>query len=133
MTASTITVPENTATSVGDVWDLRGYYPAACCCSRYKTSGIGKGSWYLPACGELGYILPRFNEINIALAAIIEKNPSLGAVQLGASSGYWSSSEYISTYARYVYTSYGSVLSNLKSSALYVRAFASVSLSPLSF
>ena len=133
LTASTITVPENTATSVGDVWDLRGYYPAACCCSRYKTSGIGKGSWYLPACGELGYILPRFNEINAALAAIIEKNPSLGAVQLGASRICWSSSEYLSTYARCVYASNGYVYGYTKSHAGYVRAFASVSLSPLCF
>lgn len=53
------------------------YHPAACCCARFKTTGTkafvdctteelknGTGFWYLPAIGELGYISPRFADIN---------------------------------------------------------------------
>ena len=105
---------------------LGSSYVAASACSKYHTVGIPEGSWYLPACGELVYILPKFTVINSVLS-------SLGAVQLGASRYYWSSSEYNSTNARSVYTNLGTVYGNLKSSASHVRAFASVSLSPLSF
>ena len=37
--------------------------PAAVCCARYKTEGTNSGDWYLPTIRELGFIMPRFNEI----------------------------------------------------------------------
>ena len=41
----------------------QGYYAAACCCWRYHTEGTNQGDWYLPAIGELGYFIVRFNKI----------------------------------------------------------------------
>ena len=108
------------------------YYPAACCCARYGTDGIPSGSWYLPACGVLGYIMPRFIEINNAISLINSKAAN-SAVLLGTSNYYWSSSEYSSSLARSVYTHYGRVDSDGKYYSLYVRAFAALPLSSLSF
>lgn len=61
-----------------------GYYPAACCCARYKTIGTkafvdcnedelkaGTGFWYFPAMGELGYVVIRFKEINDTITELI--------------------------------------------------------------
>ena len=54
-----------------------GYSPAACCCARYHTIGTkafkdctieelrkGTGFWYMPSLGELGYIAPKYMDIN---------------------------------------------------------------------
>lgn len=47
-----------------------GYSPAACCCWRFHTEGTKQGDWYLPACGEFGYCIPRLSKINAALNKI---------------------------------------------------------------
>ncbi len=105
----------NTSVLVG----LGAAYSAANACHLYSAPGITTGQWYLPAAGELGYIMPRWNQIQASLNAV-------GGVQLGAANDYWSSSEYSSDYARRVYTGYGSVGSSYKTSAGYVRAFCSL-------
>lgn len=114
-----------------------GYYPAACCCARFKTLGTkafvdceteelknGTGFWYLPSCGELGYMVVRRKAID----AIISKLSSAYGVgvQLGAND-YWSSSECSSRYARLVGTSRGFVSYDDKDSDYYVRAFLRLS------
>ena len=56
--------------------EKEGYYPEACACARYKTKNTkafvdcsieelrnGTGFWYMPAIGELGYIAPRYADI----------------------------------------------------------------------
>lgn len=48
----------------------RGYSPAACCCWRFHTDGTKQGDWYLPAMGELGYIISRLRAINTAILNI---------------------------------------------------------------
>ena len=106
-----------------------GFYPAACCCRRYHTVGIAKGEWYLPAAGELGYMMPRFAEIQGALSTL----SSQGAVLLNTAAYYWSSSEYSATDARGVNSSSGNVNYASKYSYGYVRAFASVPLARLRF
>ena len=108
-----------------------GYYPAACCCRRYGTSGLPSGNWYLPACGELGYIIPRFSQIQDSLQGII--NSGQVAVLLQTSDGYWSSTEYSSNNALSVDQNDGTVDNNVKDITYFVRAFASVPLSSLSF
>ena len=107
----------NTAVLVG----LGSAYTAANACYQYGTTALPAGNWYLPACGELGYILPRFNEIQLALQ-------SVGGVQIqmSANNTYWSSTEYSSSHARFVTTNYGYVYTNYKISTFCVRAFASV-------
>ena len=83
----------NTSVLVG----LGAAYSAANACHLYNTNGISAGEWYLPACGELGYIMSRFNQIQSSLSTV-------GGVQLRTGGGYWSSSEYSSDYARSVST-----------------------------
>ena len=103
-----------------------GYSPAACCCWRYHTEGTKQGDWYLPACGELGYIMSKFNKIQQTISTLTSAYGSSVGVQLIESNGYWSSSEYNSNYARYVGTGNGTVYGNLKNYIYYVRAFLRV-------
>lgn len=116
------------------------FYPAACCCARFKTTGTksfiecsseelknGTGFWYLPACGELGYIIPRLGDINDTINKLNKEygstyGGSVG-VQLSSSNYFWSSSEYSSNGAYTVYTGNGSANLNLKYDSYRVRAF----------
>ena len=111
--------------------DSSGYYPAACCCRRYGTSGLPSGNWYLPSCGELGYINPRFKQIQDSLQGIIDSGQV--AALLPTADNYWSSTEYNSAVAHYVDTHTGLVNFYSKDRDICVRAFASVPLSSLSF
>lgn len=92
-------------------------YVAANAARNYKVTGAEEIEWYLPAAGELGYMLPRFNKIQAALAKV-------NSPQLDGSDGYWSSSEYSSNYACRVNTYSGSVSNNIKDAINYVRPFA---------
>ena len=67
--------------------------------------GYEEGEWYLPAIGELGFIMPRFKVINSKLSAL-----GSSGVQLYDDDYYWSSTEYdvgnawsVSTRSGYVY------------------------------
>ena len=81
--------------------------------------GYGEGEWYLPAVGELGFIMPRFKVINSKLSAL-----GSSGVQLYDDGGiYWSSTEYGGSLAWIVSPSNGYVRNNPKSSSNYVRAF----------
>lgn len=104
----------------------RGYSPAACCCWRYHTEGTSQGDWYLPACGELGYIMPPLNKINEAISNMCIAYGSSFGVELDTIYVYWSSTEYNAINACYVYTSDGQVSGNSKSNHNYVRAFLRV-------
>ena len=106
---------ENTQTLVG----LGTGYTAANVCWTYKDAANSTTQWYLPAMGELGYMLPRFNEINAGLAAV-------SAVRLGSSNYYWSSSESSSGGAYGVYAYDGRVSYYLKDNSSYARPWAVV-------
>jgi len=80
--------------------------------------GYREGEWYLPAVGELGFIMPRFKVINSKLSAL-----GTSGVQLNADLYYWSSTEYGENGAWRVVTDSGSVVSLNKTSTVYVRAF----------
>ena len=80
--------------------------------------GYGDGEWYLPAVGELGFIMPRFKVINSKLSAL-----GSSGVQLSGNDFYWSSTEYRGSLAWIVSPSNGYVRNNPKSSSNYVRAF----------
>ena len=100
-------------------------YPAASCCDMFYTEGTKQGDWYLPALGELGYIVPRFNAINASINNL--KNIYGVGVQLSSTNCYWSSSEYSSYFARDVRTLDGLVSHNDKIYyGNYVRAFLRV-------
>ena len=80
--------------------------------------GYGNGKWYLPAAGELGFIMPRFEVINSKLSAL-----GSSGVQLDAGGEYWSSTEYDDYDAWYVGTTSGAVSGAGKYENKYVRAF----------
>ena len=99
-----------------------GYYPAACCAWRFHTAGTSQGQWYLPACGEMGYVINRFNAINTTINKVLSVYSSVVAVAVHLSDNYWSSSEYSAYNARNLSTNYGSVNGSSKLN-YYVRAF----------
>lgn len=102
-------------------------YPAASCCDMFHTEGTSQGDWYLPACGELGYIMPPFNKINQAIANMRQAHGSSVGLELNTGNYYWSSTEHSSDIARFVNTSNGRVYSFSKDNYCYVRAFLKVS------
>ena len=103
-------------------------YPAASCCDMFYTEGTSQGDWYLPACGELGYIMPSFNKINDAIDKVRTIYGSSVGVELDTNDYYWSSTEDSSNYARYVNTKLGYVnYANKGNLDYYVRAFLKVS------
>ena len=100
-------------------------YIAAVECFNYHQANDNGIQWYLPACGELVYVVPRRSVIQSALSAI--------GGSAFTSSSYWSSSEYSGANARNVGLYNGNVYGGGKSNAGYVRAFAKVVLSPFCF
>ena len=102
----------NTETLVG----LGADYVAANAAYKYND-GASNLQWYLPAMGELGYLMPRFNEINSVITA-------LGGVAVNGSYSFWSSSEYSSRNACTLHTISGNVYGYSKGDFLYVRPFA---------
>ena len=83
--------------------------------------------WYMPACGELGYIMPNFNVNNMALNNINSLYGSGVAVQLRSLNRYWSSSETSSQQARCLMMSNGVMSSGLKgANQINVRAFCAL-------
>lgn len=99
-----------------------GYSPAACCCWRYHTEGTKQGDWYLPAMGELGYMMVRIKAINQSINALKLAYGSGVAVST-SNSQYWSSTEYGSTDAKYLATGVGSLGYRTKGNTTYARAF----------
>ena len=70
-----------------------GYYPAACCCWRFHTAGTSQGQWYLPAMGELGYVLIRIKAINTTINKVKSVYSSVVVAAMRTIGTYWSSSE----------------------------------------
>ena len=102
----------NTETLVG----LGTGYTAANSAWKYND-GASNLQWYLPAMGELGYILPRFNIINNTITA-------LDGIAVDDNNHFWSSSEQGEPGAFSLYFYQGYVTNNGKSSDYYVRPFA---------
>ena len=113
-------------TSWKPTYNTQADYPAASCCDMFYTEGTQQGDWYLPACGELGYIMPPFNKINEAITKMRNAYGSSVGVTMDTNNTYWSSSEYSSDSARSVYTSNGAVSLNYKPNYRYVRAWLRV-------
>ena len=98
-------------------------YPAASCCDMFYTEGTSQGDWYLPACGELGYIMPPFNKINETIDKMCTAYGSFVGVELRTDNYYWSSTEYSDSGARCVYAGNGGVYSYSKRGEVRTRAF----------
>lgn len=120
-----------TATTITNATNTETVHPAAQCCWRYNTTGTTQGDWYLPAGGELGYLISRWKAINASITKI--SSFGFSALSLPFGEGLWSSTEYSAN--RAVYSVLGSSwLGNVnvflgrfdKSSNIYVRAFLAV-------
>ena len=98
-------------------------YPAASCCDMFYTDGTQQGDWYLPAMGELGYIMPNLKKINEAITKMRNAYGSSVGVTLDTNNYYWSSSEYSRYFARRVSTNDGRVDNYTKRNNFYVRAW----------
>ena len=123
-----------------------GNFPAACCCARFKTVGTNSfvdmlnrntgddtkeywkqnKVWYMPACGELGYILPNLSVNNVALNNIKSLYGSSVAVQLYSGRSYWSSSENSRYSVWNVFAGDGMVDTMNKFTVYFVRAFCAL-------
>ena len=106
-----------------------GYYPAACCCWRYHTLGTKQGDWYLPAMGELGYLAVKITSLNDIFKSLNEIYDSTVCLEISENidkSYFWCSTEYSSTYGRFLYTVKRSTNYNEKNKKHYVRAFLRV-------
>ena len=102
----------NTEVLVG----LGSNYVAANAAWNYKDAANSTVQWYLPAMGELGFLMPRFNEINSAVTGV-------GGVAVGGSSYFWSSSEFSSNNAYNLSAGSGSVGNYGKNDRYSVRVF----------
>ncbi|MBQ9340013.1 MAG: DUF1566 domain-containing protein [Paludibacteraceae bacterium] len=98
----------------------KGYYPAACCCARFKTAHYD--DWGLPTAEDWTIAFEDWDEVQSALKAVAAIAPNL-AVPLGEYSGYWSSSEYSEGNAYGLNTYNGSMNYYSKYIGNYVRAF----------
>lgn len=95
-------------------------YPAASVCDAFHTLGTKEGDWYLPAMGELGYVVARKNLINKAIVVAKERylvGAPVGAIEL------WSSTVYNDSEARYLNMENGAVEYAIKDIVKMTRAF----------
>lgn len=97
-------------------------YPAATCCRLFKTLGTNQGDWYLPSCGELGYMCVRRKDINYTFEKIVTVYGSSFARPL-EDKYHWSSTEYGWKQARDISLLHGQVYPSYKQSFQYARAF----------
>ena len=109
-------------------------YPAACACARYSSvlkpctfnptktleENIATMPWYLPACGEVGYIIVRQARIQYAMSQV-------GTTTYDTKGILWSSSEYNIYGSAVSWGSYGNIsggYSGSKSGRIQVCPFA---------
>lgn len=114
----------NTITNVTNSSDY-AYFPAAACCYVYSptNSGTERGDWYLPSCGELGYVYSKLNTINNTINKIIEVYGESYAVPLATDGEYLTSTEYNYQTCRSIYFGDGGVYKLSKSGSGYIRPF----------
>ena len=92
-----------TTPSTGTITNPQNHFLPAYYCNKYSTEGLPRGSWYLGAAGEFGYVIARMKTINLSLKAIQQiwgyevteidkqvKDPLYGEYE----EYYWTSSTY---------------------------------------
>lgn len=101
---------------------IKNYSPAACCCWRFHTDGTNQGDWYLPACGELGYIPPRFDYIELTISALSIWS-GISFTSLKQDIPFWTCLLYDSKYSWTIKLTTGKVEPGLKNNSYCVRPF----------
>ena len=138
LTNNEVTLNGNYINMLGDLDGLRNTqillklsptgkeYPAALAASFYSQEYSPTGSWYLPASGELGYLMSKFYTIQHTLYRLSDKHVgNYSASPLGCDNGYWSSSQYSAGYAVILDTNYGNLHLHFKNYSFLVRPFRS--------
>ena len=100
-------------------------YPAASVCHMYYTEGTKQGDWYLPSAGELGYLMPFWDEVKKCFAVIQKYYGEEKGIMVLDGAGLWTSSENAAKNARYVETNNGLGYSD-KTTNYTVRAFIQI-------
>ena len=100
-----------------------GYFPSLCCCWRFHTSGTNKYQWYLPAMGELGYMMNRVVAINETINNIKSVYTSVIAVDININGSYWASTQHSSSAMRIIRVNDGYASYRTKTKTSNVRAF----------
>ena len=100
------------AAALSDADYAMGYCSTFECCGG-GTTGLGTGQWWLPSVGELRLINRYFTAINMALSILSTLGYTTTQLQRA---GYWSSTEYSSSYAWHVGFYGGYVNTNSKAS-----------------
>ena len=122
-----VTVTDWKTSSTLSYTNVAGDYPAFECCWRFNTPGTAQGDWYLPASGELAFLLARYNAIDNGLSAVTGKKVNTSAARLIWNNYFWSSSESNNYFAGYVQVgSDSSVYYNNKAKRYIVRAFTAI-------
>lgn len=103
------------------------FYPAAMVCWRFHTLGTNQGDWYLPSCGELGYMSVRQNTLSNIISSINTWAGSSVAAAFGTYQSYWSST--IADKSRARQSTSGFATTSTKTLDQYVRPFTRMSLS----
>lgn len=98
-------------------------YRAAYACWNYKDAANSNLQWYLPAMGELGYLMPRFKQINESIQAVGGK--TVGVNNLWSSSELcWSDFGSSEAYAWLLDTKDGGVHYKYKDYSYFTRSVA---------
>ena len=103
-----------------------GTYPAASCCDMFFTVGTEQKSWYLPACGELKYIVDNYATIESTLNNLASRDVFACPIE---DDSYWSSNDGGTLFAWRVKVQTATISREYKASDRYfVRAFHVVNL-----
>ena len=115
-----------TSETIQNIGNNEFIHPAAQCCWRYHTIGTMQGDWYLPAAGELGYLIVRFDKIGTSIEKIDSFN--FTARVFGNVMTFWSSTQNIYTggIAFTIASLNGVYTRSSKSNNDHVRAFLAV-------
>ena len=101
--------------------NLASDYPAISCCDMFYTSGTKQGDWYLPAMGELGYVMARLKIINESISKLIDVYGELCGITIFGS--FWSSTMHSSNNICKLSITNGTPGPSSPQSSYYARAF----------
>lgn len=112
------------------IYNTAANYPATSCCDMFYTEGTAQGQWYLPAAGEWGYIMSKWNAIRKSITLLNKVYGNIAA-QLVDNASYWTSSQHNTKNNRYVHTDNG-MGHTTKTTVMKIKACAIIK-EPLTF
>lgn len=126
-----------TTPSTGIITNPENHFLPAYYCNKYSTEGLSRGSWYLGAAGEFGYVIARMKTINLSLSIIRQiwgyevteinkqvKDPLYGKYE----EYYWTSSTYRTGVATAINPITGYITTTMpRTEYCRIRAFTQIS------